>query len=441
MTGSSARSAILIAALTVGCATGDTRISESELRPVPVPDVSSASGAVQRQLRDRHAELTRIADSADASADTRGAAYGELGKLFLAAHLFQAAEPALMNAHRLTPREPRWPYYLGHLRRMTGDPDTAATFFQQTLQLDPNQTAARVWLGRMYLDSGRADVAAAEFARVQDVAGAQFAARVGLGRAALLAGDYASAVRHLEGALTLDPNGSIAEYPLATAYRALGDTNRADAHLRRRGDGEQELPDPWMDEVSEALDSPITLQRRGMRALYAGAFDDAATQFRKALQSDPPPLVRLSLMQKLATALFFAHDEAAAIEQLQAGIRLDATYAPNHYTLGLIFDSRGDVVQAETQFAEAVKDDPNYVEARLALGNVLRRTGRARAALSHLERAIALAPRSAESRYEYAVALVDAGRPAEARSQLALGRDAFPDDRRFTEELTRLETR
>jgi tetratricopeptide (TPR) repeat protein len=182
-------------------------------------------------------------------------------------------------------------------------------------------------------------------------------------------------------------------------------------------------------------------QRRGVEALNRGAFEEAATEFRKGLELQPETLLRLSLMHKLATTRFQMKDVAGAIEQLEAGIRLDNTFAPNHYTLGFILASRGDVSGAARKFADAVERDPEYVEARIALGEALRQTGRAGAALPHLQRAATLAPRSADARYWYAMALAESRRFREARDQLTAGRNANPGDGRFAAALTALEDR
>jgi tetratricopeptide (TPR) repeat protein len=428
-----------LATLTAGCTRAEN--PRPELRPVPLPDLSGASEPVRSQLRERHSELARVGDDAATAPEAQATLYGELGKLFLAARLLEAAEPALMNAHTLAPAEARWPYYLGHLRRMAGDTEHAAAFFQRTLELQPDNGAARIWLGRMHLESGRPAAAAAEFARGQDVPDARFAALVGLGRAALLQGDHASAVRHFETALSAYPEGSIARYPLAMSYRALGDTARADAHLRLRGSGEVEPSDPWMDALTTILHSPMGHQRRGVEALNRGAFEEAATEFRKGLELQPETLLRVSLMHKLATTRFLMKDITGAVEQLEAGIRLDHTFAPNHYTLGFILASRGDVSGAALKFADAVERDPEYVEARIALGEALRKTGRSSAALPHLQRATILAPRSADARYWYAMALAESRRFREARDQLTAGRNANPGDGRFAAALTALEDR
>ena len=93
-------------------------------------------------------------------------------------------------------------------------------------------------------------------ARLPDVP----ALRVEAGRNALAVEDYASAVGHLEAALVLDPEAGEVHYPLAMAYRGLGDRERAGRLLRRwRTDGPGapvRLPDPLMAALNGVLRNP-----------------------------------------------------------------------------------------------------------------------------------------------------------------------------------------
>jgi len=437
MTGQAAcATALVCITLGWGC-TGDRTI---ETRDVPLPDLSDASEAVRAQLQTKYTELTRRGASESESPEARAGAYGELGKLLLAARLLEAAEPALMNAHALMPADARWPYFLGHLYRLEGNLEEAATFFQRALAAQPDLAVARLWLGRMQLERGRLAEASAEFGRVRDVPDARFAALVGLGRVALLRADYAQAVRHLEQALATRPQASSVHYPLAMAYRGLGDNGKAEAHRRLRGSVEADPPDPWMDEVAASLDSPLTHQRLGVRALERGDLAEALVEFRQGLQLDPEQVLRVSLMHKIATTLFLMNDADGAIAQLKAAIQADPSFALNHYTMGIILASRGDLSEAADRFAEAVSLDPDYVEAHVALGNVLRQTGRASAALPHFETAVRLAPQSSDARYGFAIALSSLNRDQEAREQLQRGLEAHPDDGRLLEALGKLHT-
>src|SRR5687767_949836 len=91
--------------------------SGSGLQTVTLPDLTPVDESVQIQIKDKYAVTQqKLADSSTADAE-RGLAFGELGVLLQAAEYYEAATPAYLNAQRLMPRDPRWPYYLGHLAR------------------------------------------------------------------------------------------------------------------------------------------------------------------------------------------------------------------------------------------------------------------------------------------------------------------------------------
>ena len=59
--------------------------------------------------------------------------------------------------------------------------------------------------------------------------------------------DFAQAVTLLEEALTLAPDATVVHYPLALAYRGLGNPAKADEHLRLRGEVEPTPADPLLE--------------------------------------------------------------------------------------------------------------------------------------------------------------------------------------------------
>ena len=118
-----ARSITVVCALAVlvaGC--GFSPVDRRQtLQAVSLPDVSAADASVQQQLRERYSSLTaKMQDRGTTDVDL-GTAYGEMGRLLMAAEYREAAEPCLLNAEVLVPREIRWPYYLGHLYKIKGD--------------------------------------------------------------------------------------------------------------------------------------------------------------------------------------------------------------------------------------------------------------------------------------------------------------------------------
>src|SRR5581483_2924396 len=84
-------------------------VDRRTLRAVALPDLSTAEPSVQKQLREGYAQLQAAIDNPSTSDAVLGFAYGEMGKLLMAAEYRDAAEASLLNAQTLAPDEPRWP--------------------------------------------------------------------------------------------------------------------------------------------------------------------------------------------------------------------------------------------------------------------------------------------------------------------------------------------
>jgi tetratricopeptide (TPR) repeat protein len=262
------------------------------------------------------------------------------------------------------------------------------------------------------------------------------AASFGLGRVALARGDHRRAVEYFERVLAADPRASAAHYQLALAYRGLGDTAKADAHLRQRGDLEIGPPDPLMAALRGLLRGASAEEARGVRALDAGDFKTAAEHFQRGLAIAPD---HASLRHKLGTALAQLGDINGATAAFEETVRRTPNYAQAHYSLGVIAASNGRLSEAVRHFSNAVRAEPTYVEARVQLGEALGRTGQFSQALMQFQKAIELDPRVANARFGYAGALVGLRRYGEARQALREAATLFPDEPRFAEALARLE--
>ena len=266
--------------------------ARATLRPVPLPDLSRAAKPVQDQLRERYASLILKIESRATPAVDLANEYGETGKLLMAAEYRDAAEPCFLNAQALVPGDARWPYYLAHLYRLRNEPEKSAMFFDKALQLRPDDVAALVWLGGLYLLQGRPEAAEPLFIKALTRQPRLAAALSGLGRAAVARRDYAGAVKYLEEALAQDPSASIVHYPLAIAYRAIGEVEKADAHLRQRGHVDPTLPDPMMSGERIAAQRREYRAARGQRARQRRVVGGGG-YFRKGVELAPDnPSVR-----------------------------------------------------------------------------------------------------------------------------------------------------
>jgi tetratricopeptide (TPR) repeat protein len=412
-----------------------SRGAQPDLLVVDLPDLSGMAPPVQDQMRQAFDRLQRArADSHESNSD-RAAAYGDLGRLFLAAESFFDAEPCFINASALSPDDHRWPYYLAHVYRLQGESRKAAASFERALMIHPDNLAALVWLGEVYLDQGRLDEADARFTSALSRQPRVAAARYGLGRVALARHDPGTAIDQLETALALDRRATVIYYSLATAYREAGKTDLAIARLSQKGDGEVGPPDPLMEEVADLLRSPIAYERRGERALGREDSAAAVSEFRRGLELNPDSL---SLRQKLGTSLWLVGDAGGAVAQFDDLLRRSPEYAPAHYSLGVVLLSRGHIDEAIERFSRAVRDDPTYLQARLQLANTLRLRGRFEPSLREYAEVIETDPRIGEARFGEALALVRLKRFEEARARLIEAARLLPDRPEFLNALARL---
>lgn len=438
--------ASVLVILTGGCArrdepapsvsTSGSRQSAAEVAPpVALPDVSRLAPSVQTQVRERHAAVMAKREDRTTPPAELGAAYGDLGLILMASEFYQAAASCYLTAQALIPDDARWPYYLGHLYRLRGEPVKAAEFFSRALDLRPADTPTLIWLGEVHLDQNRPDQAEPLFLRALTREPGSAAALSGVGRAALARQDFARAVDHLERALAADPRALSLHYSLAAAYRGMGQLDRASSHVARRGIGRPAPRDPLMEAYETILQSPLSLETQGLRALESGQMAQAADLFRKglALAPDDP-----KLLHRLGTVLFMQGDAAGSVRQFEEALRVAPDFPRAHFGLGMVRSLSGQQAGAIEHFAAAVKYQPDYLEARLALADALRSTGRLQESLSQFARIVELDPSFAEAWVMYARTLIELKRYREARDRLNEARRAHPSDPALTDLLVRL---
>jgi tetratricopeptide (TPR) repeat protein len=101
-------------------------------------------------------------------------------------------------------------------------------------------------------------------------------------------------------------------------------------------------------------------------------------------------------------------------------------------------NASGRYQEAIEQFATALKYQPGYVQARIELATVLRRSGHLQESLAQYEQALELDPRISDAVFGYAMTFVRLERYQEARDQLAHGMKVYPDHPMFAHALARL---
>ena len=415
------------------------------MQEVTLPDLSRMDPAVQEQVRERYQAMLETIKKPGATNEERGRAYGGVGMLLHAGEYYAAAKPAYLNAQVLMPQEPRWPYFLAHLAKNQGDTAAAMAAFNRVLEISPNDVPTLIWLGRGYLDQGQAEKAEPLFERARQLAPKTPAVLVGLGQAALARRDYARAASTLEEAVALNPSLLSVHSPLAQAYRGLGDMAKAEEHIKQWKNTEVLVPDPLRQEIDLALESGLSYELRGVRALEQRDFPAAEGFFKKGVDITPGTTgLGRSLRHKLATALYMQGDVRGAMKWFEETIKMapasgiDETAAKAHYSLGVLMASSGRSQDAISHLTAAVGFSPNYVEAYQALADALRRSGRVEQSLAQYNEALRVNPKSVDARFGYGMALVRLGRYREARDWFEDASRVSPDSPEFPYALARL---
>ena len=384
-------------------ATPFTEPAAEELR-IPHPDLSAMDQVVRQKIEIGQERLAAMVESwrpGEPSTALAGG-FGRLGRLYHAFRKLDAAEVCYGNARRLAPRDARWPHYLGLVRNAKGALGAAAEDYRRALELSPDDLPTLIRLGTVLLDLGAPRDAEPLFARVLSSSpAAAAAAHFGLGKVAVADGDHAAAIEHFEQALASEPGASEIHYPLAQAYRKLGNLEKAREHLGQRGDGEVRFPDP--------------LGSRILSLAQAAAFEIVLSLARDSES--------VSEEEFLGFALSQFGDVKGTIEELEQGLLLEQYsgtasdprhLARIHYVLGglLVNDARD--ADAVDHYRRALALDPSLVDTRIKLGNALARAERFEAAMEAYGAVLAAHPDHPAALLKQAATLMSLERDAEA---------------------------
>jgi len=129
-----------------------------------------------------------------------------------------------------------------------------------------------------------------------------------------------------------------------------------------------------MDSMETERRASIATAGGGATGLSAArsAAESAAMEARRGSRS-PSPTDRERLKQgRLA---FERGDDAAALRHLGQLVAAGHRFADVHYLIGLIHERRDDLESAATSLREAIRINPAYVEALIALASVCERRG------------------------------------------------------------------
>ena len=173
-----------------------------------------------------------------------------------------------MNAQTLAPDEMRWPYYLGAPVQEQGRDRQAPRRIQAGARAAARRFPDAGLARPAHLDQGRPEEAEPLFAKALSadaaVGGGAGRTRPGRSRQARLTRAPRAISRRRSRSI---PEAESLHSPLAMAYRGLGQLDKAAPHLRQWSNADILLPDPLQQELDLLLESGLSYELRGVRAL------------------------------------------------------------------------------------------------------------------------------------------------------------------------------
>jgi len=142
---------------------------------------------------------------------------------------------------------------------------------------------------------------------------------------------------------------------------------------------------------------------------------EALSDARREVQKKPKSAKALF---SLAVALIRLGDNDGALECLERSVQLDSFDAQAWYLKGLMDARKNMWVPACQDFRQSVKASPTFAEARMELGDMLRRTGDFEGAAKELKRATELKPEAPLAIYDLGLVQLSLGNIAEAKKNI-----------------------
>ncbi|MDI6758520.1 MAG: tetratricopeptide repeat protein [Candidatus Omnitrophota bacterium] len=135
--------------------------------------------------------------------------------------------------------------------------------------------------------------------------------------------------------------------------------------------------------------SPEMYLKRGMAYYSKGNFNQAISDFNKAIKVDPNYSIAYA---KRGLAYFEKKDTAYAISDYTKAIAINPRYEEAYYIRGLAYASQEKFEQAISDYAKAIEINPDYVQAYINRGFINTNKGNLEQAISDFDKALKINP-------------------------------------------------
>jgi Tfp pilus assembly protein PilF len=325
-----------------------------------------------------------------------------------------------------------------------GERDAARKFYREYLTRfgtttdGDTRTAAPAELGAALLEAGLGDEAVTELKLAVAADPSNTETIVSLAKAYVAIDDLPAAGRTLEGALARGLDGAPIYALLASVYEKSGHIENAIPAMRLaiERDPQSETyrfaygmllttvlaPDAAVIRLKESIElfpqSARLWLALGIAHFKAGRNDEASEALKRAIELDPkygPPFAYLG-MTYVETGQY-----GEAIKSYERALAVNDKLGVVDFLLAEVLLKQASVDEAliSEHLVRAVKLEPSFAPARLALGKLYARGNRLTEAQAELEEVIKLDPNLAEAYYQLGRVYARLKRPAEAQVTLA----------------------
>ena len=273
------------------------------------------------------------------------------GRLPTLLTLYTAANENRQSQQASSPKTTAAFYYgLGYVHALqateTGEElNTAITYLQRALEINPELFWARFNLGGIYQEQGEDELALAEFESCIDLNPSYYPVYYRIGEIHLKRQHYPEALHAFESARKLNRKWEYPQYGIGLVYLAQGEIDRA----------------------REAFEN-ITRQKKKFAPAYfklgqvlatEGFFDDALKEYAKGSQHQD---YSGQVLYELAAIFDEKGNTDGAIRLYQRTIEVESTHAKAHFALGEVLYASGDTVTAVQHYQQALALTPNITD-------------------------------------------------------------------------------
>lgn len=405
-----------------------------DLQPIPHPDISLLDSDANFPVSKQKSLEDATATGAD---QQRAQAWGQLGMLYHAFHLYGPALACYENAGQLATDNAnhRWRYLAGLVHQQLGAQDEAMLAFSESIANGEN-AAALVKLGELEFLNNQLDRARELFEQAYRSEKNVTAALVGLGKVAARQEQYERAVDFYQEALQRQPGATSVHYLLATAHRELGEMDKFQFHMARHGDGQPILTDSILAEVENLRDDGEALRNKGNQLAGAKRYSEALSYYQRALAAEPQDVRTLINVGACYQGLEDAKNAVETYKKVLAHSTLPNLTATAHFRLGDLFEGQGG--QSLAHYHAALKLNPDIPSYVFRYAESLRAIKRFEEALPYYEQTLHDKPDFHVARLGRALVLIKLGRWSQARTHLEKDVKAVPSQQVFVQFLVRV---